>query len=301
MRRIVLKVEENMGQPRHFFTVVAGRSGQATLTEILRRYVPGCYPAFEEPMPRVFLPGHFGRLEYRFRRRFIETHELLGRGKVLKAFEEGNYDYINRIVKRRLRIITSKMQRHRSDVYFDVSKFFARGLHRGFLNLIPQIGLLRLVRDPVANMRSFLNRSKEFRLDNSLPDARSNILRLRSHGMSAGELYLWAWCELYLRFEQMIQESGVTRWAELRTEHLDDPTQVEKAFRELGLEFLPIQPIGRINTNFEMGFQRTEVDRESIATFERFMTRLESNWIDKIRYFDGYDPSKNQTVGPDLS
>lgn len=280
-----------MVRPDYYFTVVAGRSGQATFSEILRRYVPSCHPAFEEPAPKLLLGGRLGQLEYRFRRRFIETNELLGRGKVLRAFERGDDDYIERIAKRRLEMINRSMQSDRTSIYFDVSKFFARGLHVGFRRLLPQIGLLRLVRDPVANMRSFLNRRKDFRLDNSLPDAASNILRLDSSDMALGELYLWAWCEIYLRFDRMVEEGGVTRWAELRMEHLDDPDRVESAFRQLGLDYLPVKPIQHINTNIKQGFLETRVDKDSIAIFERFITRLSSDWLEKIRYFDGYNPS----------
>ncbi len=279
-----------MDRPDYYFTVVAGRSGQSTLTEILRRYVPSCYPAFEEPAPNLLLPGGLGRLEYRFRRRFVETNELLGRGKVLWAFEVGEDDYLEQVAKRRLNMIQRALQRHRTSIYFDVSKFFARGLHRGFRRLLPKIGLLRLVRDPVANMRSFLNRSKHFRLDNSLPEAASNILRLDSHDMSLGELYLWAWCEIYLRFDHMIEGGGVSRWAELRTERLDDSSHVESVLHELGLDFLPVQPVGYLNTNIDQGFRETRVDNDSIIIFERFMSRLSSRWLDRISYFNGYDP-----------
>ncbi len=286
-----------MEGPDHYFTVVAGRSGQSTLTEILRRYVPSCYPAFEAPSPALLLPGRLGQLEHRFRRRFVETNELLGRGKVLEAFERGDDDYLEQIAKKRLDMVRRDLRRHGASIYFDVSKFFARGLHKGFRRLLPQIGLLRLVRDPVANMRSFLNRGKNFRLDNSLPEAAFNILRLDSHDMVPGELYLWAWCELYLRFDRMIEEGGVARWAELRTEYLDDPAQVESALRALGLDFLPVHPVGHLNTNAGQGFRETRLDADSLAIFERFMSRLPAGWLERMPYFDGYDPRCTTTAG----
>jgi len=277
---------------RHYFTVVAGRSGQATLTETLRRHVPGCFPAFEAPAPRLLFGGRVGRWEHRFRRRFVETNELLGRGKVLAAFENGDLGYLESIARKRLVMIERDLRRSQSETYFDVSKFFARGLHVGFCRVLPAIGLLRLVRDPVANMRSFLNRGKNFRLDNSLPDADSNILRLDSRDMSAGELYLWAWCEIYLRFDRMIEGGGVTHHAELRTERLDEPAHVEAALRALGLDFTPVKPVGRLNTNQGQGFGATRVDDESVAIFNRFMSRLSGAWLDRMPYFAGYDPRR---------
>lgn len=281
---------------RFVFTVVAGRSGQATLTEILRRHVPDCYPAFEAPSPRLILPGRLGQLEHRFRRRFVETNELLGRGKVLKAFEQGDVDYLEKVARRRLAMIQRDLARTRSTIYFDVSKFFARGLHVGFRRALPQISLLRLVRDPVANMRSFLNRSKNFTLDNSLPEAASNLLRLDSRDMSPGELYLWAWCEIYLRFDRMVEEGGVSHFTELRTEQLDDPTHVSAGLQALGLSFTQIQPVGRLNTNTGQGFGETRVDAQSVATFERFIGRLPAATVDRITYFSGYDPRRTASA-----
>lgn len=281
-----------MSQPSNFFTVVAGRSGQATLTEILRRHVPGCFPAFEAPSPSLLLPGRLGQWEHRFRRRFVETNELLGRGKVLGAFERGDVDYLESIARKRVAMIRRDLSRSGAHTYFDVSKFFARGLHVGFRRVLPEIGLLRLVRDPVANMRSFLNRSKNFRLDNSMPDAASNILRLDSRDMVPGELYLWAWCEIYLRFDRMVDEGGVLRSAELRTEKLDDPAHIEAALRALGLDFTPVTPVGHLNTNIGQGFRETRIDADSVATFERFMMRLPGNMLDRIPYLVGYDPGR---------
>ena len=284
-----------MSQASYIFTVVAGRSGQATLTEILRRHVPGCFPAFEAPSPALRLPGRLGQLEHRFRRRFIETNELLGRGKVLDAFERGDIEYLETIARKRLRMIRRDLARSGAHIYFDVSKFFARGLHVGFCRALPKIGLLRLVRDPVANMRSFLNRSKNFRLDNSLPDAPSNILRLDSRDMAPGELYLWAWCEIYLRFDRMVEAGGVACSAEMRTELLDDPVHVEAALRNLGLDFTTVRPVGHLNTNIGQGFRETRIDVDAVATFERFMARLPGSVLDQISYLAGYNPGRSLT------
>ena len=70
----------------YYFTVTAGRCGQATFTELVNRAVPGVLALHEEPHVRPLLPRFLGDLERQFRRRFVETHELLGRGAVLDAF-----------------------------------------------------------------------------------------------------------------------------------------------------------------------------------------------------------------------
>ena len=143
---------------RYFFTVATGRCGQSSLTELLNTYVVDCYAAFEEPKPALHFRGVAGNLENRFRRRFVETDELLGRGKVLTAFEENDQVFLDAIVAKRLKSINAED----SSIYFDVSKYFARGLHKAFARACPGIGLVLLVRDPISNMRSFLNRNKHF-------------------------------------------------------------------------------------------------------------------------------------------
>ena len=281
---------------RYIFTVVAGRSGQATLTEVLRRHAIGCFPAFEAPSPKLIFSGSLGRVENKFRRKFLETNELLGRGKVLRAFEQRDVDYLEKVAKQRLKMIERDLIKTDSTTYIDISKFFARGLHIGFRKLLPEISLIHLVRDPLANMCSFLNRSKNFSLDNSFPDMPSNLLRLDSRDMSLGELYLWAWCELYLRFEQMIDEGGVSHFTELRTEKLNDPKYLSARLKELDLSFTPIESIGKLNTNAGQGFRETRIDIESIVVFDRFMGRLSGKTLDRIRYFSEYDPRRSALV-----
>lgn len=279
---------------RYVFTVTAGRSGQASLCEIFRRHVPGCYAAFEEPNARPSLPGALGDIEKRFRRRFVETHELLGRGKVLGAFERGDDAYLDRIAARRLAMIERTLARADCSINVDVSKYFARGLHRGFLRALdtaePGVALIRLVRDPLLNMRSFLNRNKDFRLDNSLPEAASNLLRLDSAVMEKGELYLWAWCEMYLRFDRMADEFGIDRAVEIRTEHQQDPVRMAAALEALGLPHDKIVPGKVVNSNTTQGFGETRVGAGDIALFERFLGRLPADLRRRIAYFDDYDP-----------
>ena len=278
------------GVERFIFTVATGRCGQSSLTELVERHVSGCYPAFEEPHVRPLLPPPFDTYERRFRRRFIETNELLGRGKVLTAFERGDHAYIDAIAEKRLRMIQNDMVRRGASIYFDISKFFARGLHHGFTRAVNRYALVNLVRDPLRNMRSFLNRDKNFTLDNNLPEAPSNLLRLSSANMVPGELYLWAWCELYLRFEAMRQSARVTHAVEIRTEHLEDPSRMNAAFDALGLRHSPVESRPPRNTNVQQGLPETRVDEHDIRLFERFVDRIPGGLRDRITYFSNYDP-----------
>ena len=277
---------------RYIFTVTAGRSGQNSLTALLNHHVSGCYAAFEEPQIRPRLPGVFGDLERRFRRRFVETHEILGRGKVLEAYARGDDAYLQHIARRRMAMIERRMARRGAHIYVDVSKYFARGLHLGIAGGVPSFALIRLVRDPVLNMRSFLNRNKNFRLDNNLPQAQGNLLRMESDNFAPGEFYLWAWCEMYLRYDRMIEEFDVTHAVEIRTEALNDAARVEKAFDALGLVHTPVVVRAPQNTNVGMGYRATEVDAADVTLFKRFLDRLPPAVCRQISYFDSYDAAQ---------
>jgi hypothetical protein len=278
---------------RFIFTVSTGRCGEASFAELVRRHVANAYAAFEEPRVRPILPGVLGDLERHFRRRFVETDELLGRGHVLRAFVAGDDAFIDAIVSRRLASIRKRLAREGKQIYVDVSKFFARGLHAGFARALPKFGLVLLVRDPIINMRSYLNRNKNFLKDNVRPDAGRNLLRLDFPSLSGGELYLWAWCEMYLRFLALCESDQVTHSAVIRTEDLGRTECMTAHFRALALEHAPISIIPAMNTNVERGYGPTVVTTADIRTYERFLKRLPAGVIGKIDYFNAYCPRES--------
>ena len=275
----------------YYFTVTTGRAGQASLSALLQHNVPGCHAAFEEPNIITVLPNPLGHYERRLRRRFVETHELLGRGKVITAFEAGDETYLDAAAVRRLRYIDKRLRNSGCSIYVDVSKYFARGLHRALLRRVPKAGLIRLVRDPILNMRSFLNRNKDFRLDNGLPDAPNNIFHLDSAELDKSEYYLWAWCEMYLRFDSLVAEFGITRAVEIRTDELEDPARMAVCLDNLGLPHGKIAVDPPQNTNFSQGYGTTEPEAAYIATFQRFINKIPTNIRERIPYLDDYQPA----------
>jgi hypothetical protein len=275
---------------RYVFTIATGRCGQATLTELVRRFVPAAFPAFEEPHAHVRLPGRLGVWERRFRRRFIETDTLLGRGRVFEAYVRGDDAFIEQVAARRIAMARRWLAESGKSVYFDISKFFARGLHIGFMRLVPRFGLVLLVRDPIENMRSYLNREKNFHKDNPPTDAPRNALRLDPNGLDKGELYLWAWCEAYLRFCEVCESKQVAHSVVLRTTDLSRPDVVTEAFRTLDLDPIPVTPMPPRNTNAEAGRGVTRPSAEDIRLFERFVSRLPPAILDRIDYLKDYRP-----------
>ena len=281
---------------RYVFAVYTGRSGGMQTTAFLNRNVHNCWAANEYPSYEPTLPGRLGSWQRRFHRRFIETHELLGRGKVLTAFVEGDHDYIERVARKRFRRIEKEMERRGADIFIDVTKFFARGLHCGVNRLIPRYSLLLIVRDPIKNMRSFLNRNKNFDLDNNRPGDACNVLRLDESDMEKGELYLWMWCELYLRFQELAKLPNVDRATVMRTEDMNRPERWAATLDELDLPHGEITIEPPENTNVRLGYGRTTVTEGDARLFERFLGRLPAELRGRIDYFDAYDPWA--AVGP---
>jgi hypothetical protein len=275
---------------RFIFTVATGRCGQATFTEWVNRHVPEAYAAFEQPHAKTRLPGALGDLERHFRRRFVETDELLGRGRVLDAFVAGDDAYLERVAAKRIEMARRWCAAAGKSIYVDVSKFFARGLHIGFARHLPRFGLVILLRDPVANMRSFLNRDKNFWKDNPPTDAARNLLRLDPKTLDKGELYLWAWCEMYLRYLALRDSGQVTHAVEVPTRDLDHPERVAAIFRALGLAHTPLTHVPAMNTNAEAGRGATTVMDEDVRVFDRFMNRLPGDVLGRLDYLRTYRP-----------
>lgn len=251
---------------------------------LLKASVPGAYVAFEEPQVSPVLPGLLGDLERRFRRRFIETHELLGRGDVLRAFDSGDGGRLSRYAKARMNWIDRRLIKTDKSIFIDISKHFLHGLHEPTLEMIKgaDIRFIRLIRDPIENMRSYLNRQKSYALDYGAVDGAHNCLRLDPSMMTPGEFYLHAWCETYLRGAALIAKYGLPAPIDLETNQLSDPAIVSVALDRLALPHGAVPAMGPQNTNLGIGRPETTVRAEDFATFQTFRDRLSDETLKRL-------------------
>ena len=142
-----VSLHTNMNNTRYIFTVTTGRSGAMTLANILNSSMDNAYASFEAPYINTIFKGSLSNIEYKVRRKYIESNELLGRGKVLKAYDDKNISFINDVASKRIKTINKRLVSENKSIYIDVSKYFARGLHVGFCNMLPQISIINLVRE----------------------------------------------------------------------------------------------------------------------------------------------------------
>ncbi len=239
---------------------------------------------------RPLLPGALGDLERHFRRRFIETDEMLGRGRILAADAAADHRYIDRVVAQRLHVIRREARRTGARLYIDVNSRFVRGLCWGFMRALPRLSLIRLLRDPVLVMRSYLNRSKSFAKEHVSPNAPNNLLRLDPSGFSPGEFYLWAWCECYLRFDQFAALPVVDKAVELRTEALNDAASMNRFMDALDLPHRPARVLAPSNSNLGQGYGATRISADDVRLLHRFLDRLTPELRARLRYFESYAP-----------
>jgi hypothetical protein len=275
---------------RYIFAVYTGRAGGEQTTQFFQRNVIGAVARNEYPSYSPTLPSPFDQWQRKFHRNFIESDELLGRGKVIHAFVQNDKNYIEKIARRRWMMIQREMEKPGSEVFFDISKAISRGMHTVLDQFIPSYSVLFIVRDPIRNMRSFLNRGKNFLLDNNLPDDNCNELVMNSTNFHKGEFYLWMWCELHLRYQRILSSPNVAKTAILRTENMNNVESMKIVLDSLDLPYGKLSIELPTNTNIRSGYSPTLVTESDVRIFEKFIARVPDSVLQKVSYLDTYNP-----------
>ncbi len=273
--------KKNEGQT-FIFVVSAGRSGQSNFSQLLAQAYPTSYVAFEEPQLRYILPNFLNWPERKFRRAFIETDELLGRGRVLTAFSQNDRPLLELYGLKKFNWLRNKMSNQGCDICFEVNKHFLHGLHVGMESVIrPNHQVVHLVRDPLLNMRSYLNRNKNFYLDNGAPDCEFNEIKLDPSLLTKGQHYLHAWCECYLRANRFAEKHKINKHT-LLTQDLTDMKKMNIFFKKLCLPHEIIKPVEKTNTNQEQGFGETQLRDQDISDALNFLDMLSVETLAKL-------------------
>ena len=174
------------------------------------------------------------------------------------------------------------MHSKNSSLYFDVSKHFIHGLHLNLADLMkPNLTIVELMRDPAENMRSFLNRRKNFYLDNCPPDCEFNELWLDQSQLSKGQLYLHSWCECYLRARKYAETNNV-KLLTINTRDLVKPHKVELLLKGIGLPFEGVKDFSKLNENSKQGFGETIVSDEDILDILNFCNLIPDATLDQF-------------------
>ena len=269
----------------YIYTACTGRCGQHSLGDFINRYALNTLVEVEPP--QLLYPNNapFGNYLRNFQRKWVFTDEMLGRGKALQWYRDGDSDSLMRLSRARLDRVDRLCRKQKSQTYFEISKFFMRTYFIATHEVKPDIGILILKRDPMNNAKSFVNRHKDFRLDNLLPHERNVILQMDGKHFSPYQLYLWQWCELELRTLQFISSRNISRYYELYNSDLNDPVKICDMLDFFSVEHqrFDVMPLLQpINTNIENGFDHTVLTVEDFMDFEEFLDMLPPTFRDQL-------------------
>jgi len=272
------------------FTAVVGRSGQNSLANILNNYGIGCFAEVEPPDLIYKGKGRFGSVINNFQRKWVVTHELLGRGKAKEWYEKGENEKLNKLAKTKLQRIKRLQNKFNFQTYIELSKFFFRTQCDHIYLNAPTISLIKLTRDPLLNARSFTNRNKDFYLDNVPPRYNQNCLRMNEEKLTKFQLYLWSWCEIELRYYRFLENHNVKKVYEVKTEDLNKKQKIIDLFSYFKIAHHEITRIDKINTNVQQGFPETIVTEKDVREYEAFINMIPGKQLYKIKYLADYDP-----------
>ena len=273
----------------YIFTACTGRCGQHSLGDFIDRYALNTLVEVEPP--QLLYPNNapFGNYLRDFQRKWVFTDEMLGRGKALQWYRDGDRDSLTLLSRARLDRVGRLCRKQKSQTYFEISKFFIRTYFKATHEIKPDIGILILKRDPMNNAKSFANRHKNFQLDNQLPHEKNVILQMDGKHFSPYQLYLWQWCELELRTLQFISSRKISRHYELYNVDLNDPKKICDMLDFFSVEHQPfdvMRSLQPINTNIENGFEHTVLTAEDFMDFEEFLDMLPHNFRDQLSSLD---------------
>ena len=106
----------------YIFTACTGRCGQHSLGDFINRFALNTLVEVEPP--QLLYPNNapFGNYLRNFQRKWVFTDEMLGRGKALQWYRDGDSDSLTRLSRARLNRVGRLCRRKKSQTYFEISK-----------------------------------------------------------------------------------------------------------------------------------------------------------------------------------
>jgi len=287
------------------FTAVAGRSGTTSLAYLLNTY--GISTICEHEPPDLLLrqlarTQMFRRMNWftsnprlldfgrGFQRRYIVTNEMLGRGKALEYSDKNDTQKLGKLVDKRLARLR-RFSRKSFQHYVESSQLFLRTFADETVRRVPDLGIIKLTRDPLKNARSLANRNRPLFQRALPPDRPSNLFRIEKwQQMSAFQLSLVQWIETQLRYQAFVDKNPAQRVFEIATEELSNRDRVAEMFAFFGMEHRPLTDLAPRNTNAEVNLPETSVTEQDVKEYHEVLELLPKELFDRIEYLRGYEP-----------
>ena len=289
------------------FTVCTGRCGQFSLVDYLNEFGEACLAEAEPPdlvYPNNFPLGNYLR---RFQRKWIVTNEDLGRGKALGWYDNDVRKPLQHLAKRKVQRIGNLCLKQQARNYVEVSKFFIRSYCDAMIELMPDMGVLLLRRNPLFNARSFANRKKDFRLDGVMPNFRKACQPMEIDSLSTFQLYLWQWVEIELRYQRFMNDHNISRYYEFDTDSLNEPMKVEALFSHFQIKLKknlhilePNNTATKPVNNVTKGREMTIGTAKDLEEFDRFIEQLPVSTLIKLPHLSSYRHSYTEYLAKKL-
>jgi len=265
------------------------------MAEYFNRYGQNCFAEVEPPDLIYKQQWPFGNWARIIQRKWIVTHEDLGRGKALGWYDNDTIEPLHHLAFKRIERIQRLCCKDNATTYLEVSKFFIRSYCDEVFRLKPDMGVMLLRRDPLQNARSYINRDKDFTLDGVMPYFKKACFPINMQKLSKFQLYLWQWVEIELRYQRFIETHGIRRHYELKTEDLNNPAAIEEFFRFFDIELKGrIEVIAPRNTNLSQGRAYTTVTAQDSRAFMEFLEMIPGPIMDRVSYIKDYIPNNGQ-------
>ena len=287
------------------FTATLGRNGSQNLVDIFNRFGIDCFAEHEPPdlplrqlgfRPFFRKRGWFGPgsklalLGRNWQRRLFAPDELVGRGEALRWVEEGNTAQLAQLANRRVRRLQRIAARGYLH-YLEAGPYFLRTYGHQVFERVPDLGIIKLTRDPLTNAKSFVNRQKDPWKTSLPPDRNGNILRLTDwQKLSEFQLYLHLWFETELKFADFVERHAVKKVFKLKTPDLSDPNRISAMFHYFGIDHRPLKDLRPSNTAQEHGKEATLVTAALVEEYHRFLALVPPALLDRIEFLRDYVP-----------
>ena len=293
------------------FTATLGRNGSQNLVDLFNRFGDGCVAEHEPPdlplrqfghLPFFRKRGWFGPnsrvalIGRDFQRRYIVPDWQVGRGEALQWVERGDTAKLRGLAARKLRRIRrfeSKGYAH----YLEAGPYFLRTYGHQIHELAPDLGLIKLTRDPLQNAKSFVNREKDISKTALAPDRPGNILRIKNwEKFSKLQMYIHLWLETELKFVAFVEQHAVLKVFEIKTQELSSANRVSEMFAYFGISHRPLPQLTPTNTAQEHGKRATRTTNQEVAEFKQLLEQVPPDLLDRIKYLNQYQPVANAEV-----
>lgn len=281
-------IENRFSTIRKYVVVITtGRSGSSFVSDLVNRNALNASSEHEPDLVPVdvstqwYYDGAGDRLAELVDRKIAR----LRRGEMICAIPFADRVYTRFARSRTKRMIPRVPIR---EVYVEVDNGFLKSCGHQMLDMIPDIEIIHLTRNPLLQAKSAENRKTQPNPNRPYylwPTWERNVFRLSENvtaGLSDFQLALWYWFEMEARYVDVLDRHDVRPPVDICIDDLNVPGNVEDLFTHIGVKHHPLD----LQVNRNSGPRKSLIrdrDRREARTFlelvpDHLMQRLPNTY-----------------------